>query len=116
MAFVLCLDTLANSDELYMHVSRPPKPDTSIHSFIQQLEEVFTANLTTSLLTSLFTFNSNLNVVEDQRRASNGTSCQFFLIVVLIVILLQKEIDIDVTKSDSFSHNTEQLHKTESDK
>lgn len=40
VAFVLCLDTLANSDELYMHVSRPPKPDTSIHSFIQQLEEV----------------------------------------------------------------------------
>ncbi|XP_044027552.1 nicalin-1-like isoform X1 [Siniperca chuatsi] len=40
VAFVLCLDTLANSDELYMHVSRPPKPDTPIHSFIQQLEEV----------------------------------------------------------------------------
>lgn len=45
VAFVLCLDTLANSDELYMHVSRPPKPDTPIHSFIQLLEEVtnFTA-------------------------------------------------------------------------
>uniref|UniRef100_A0AAX7TSP9 BOS complex subunit NCLN n=1 Tax=Astatotilapia calliptera TaxID=8154 RepID=A0AAX7TSP9_ASTCA len=28
VAFVLCLDTLANGDELYMHVSRPPKPDT----------------------------------------------------------------------------------------
>ncbi|KAM9859941.1 BOS complex subunit ncln [Aulostomus maculatus] len=38
--FVLCLDTLANGDELYMHVSRPPKPDTPMHSFIQQLEEV----------------------------------------------------------------------------
>ncbi|TDH14392.1 hypothetical protein EPR50_G00042530 [Perca flavescens] len=38
--FVLCLDTLANSDELYMHVSRPPKPDTPMHSFMQQLEEV----------------------------------------------------------------------------
>lgn len=45
VAFVLCLDTLANSDELYMHVSRPPKPDTPINSFIQLLEEVtsFTA-------------------------------------------------------------------------
>ncbi|XP_073325225.1 BOS complex subunit ncln [Pagrus major] len=42
VAFVLCLDTLANSDELYMHVSRPPKPDTPIHAFIQQLEEVVT--------------------------------------------------------------------------
>ncbi|XP_031703938.1 nicalin-1 [Anarrhichthys ocellatus] len=40
VAFVLCLDTLANSDELYMHVSRPPKPDTPMQSFIQQLEEV----------------------------------------------------------------------------
>lgn len=40
VAFVLCLDTLANGDELYMHVSRPPKPDTPMHSFIQQLEEV----------------------------------------------------------------------------
>ncbi|KAI3370317.1 hypothetical protein L3Q82_025090, partial [Scortum barcoo] len=40
VAFVLCLDTLANSDELYMHVSRPPKPHTPIHSFIQLLEEV----------------------------------------------------------------------------
>lgn len=40
VAFVLCLDTLAKGDELYMHVSRPPKPDTPMHSFIQQLEEV----------------------------------------------------------------------------
>lgn len=40
MAFVLCLDTLAYGDELYMHVSRPPKPETPTHSFIQHLEEV----------------------------------------------------------------------------
>ncbi|KAM7401797.1 hypothetical protein PAMP_017076 [Pampus punctatissimus] len=40
VAFVLCLDTLANGDELYMHVSRPPKPDTPMYSFIEQLEEV----------------------------------------------------------------------------
>uniref|UniRef100_A0A1A8ILT3 BOS complex subunit NCLN n=1 Tax=Nothobranchius kuhntae TaxID=321403 RepID=A0A1A8ILT3_NOTKU len=40
VAFVLCLDTLAKGDELYMHVSRPPKPDTAVHYFIQQLEEV----------------------------------------------------------------------------
>ncbi|KAM3877926.1 BOS complex subunit ncln [Diretmus argenteus] len=40
VAFVLCLDTLANGDELYMHVSRPPKPETHMHSFIQQLEKV----------------------------------------------------------------------------
>uniref|UniRef100_A0A668U6P4 BOS complex subunit NCLN n=1 Tax=Oreochromis aureus TaxID=47969 RepID=A0A668U6P4_OREAU len=42
VALVLCLDTLANGDELYMHVSRPPKPDTPMQSFIQQLEEVTT--------------------------------------------------------------------------
>uniref|UniRef100_A0A3Q3MJ35 BOS complex subunit NCLN n=1 Tax=Mastacembelus armatus TaxID=205130 RepID=A0A3Q3MJ35_9TELE len=40
VAFVLCLDTLASGDELYMHVSRPPKPETPMHSFIQCLEEV----------------------------------------------------------------------------
>ena len=40
VAFVLCLDTLANADELYMHVSRPPKPDTPMHAFMQLLEEV----------------------------------------------------------------------------
>uniref|UniRef100_A0A3Q3IDL4 BOS complex subunit NCLN n=1 Tax=Monopterus albus TaxID=43700 RepID=A0A3Q3IDL4_MONAL len=40
VAFVLCLDTLASGDELYMHVSRPPKPETPMHSFIQQLQEV----------------------------------------------------------------------------
>lgn len=40
VAFVLSLDTLANSDELYIHVSRPPKAETAIHTFIQLLEEV----------------------------------------------------------------------------
>lgn len=40
VAFVLCLDTLGKSDELFVHVSRPPKPDTPAYSFIQQLEEV----------------------------------------------------------------------------
>ncbi|XP_053291860.1 nicalin-1-like [Pleuronectes platessa] len=40
VAFVLCLDTLANADELHMHVSRPPKPDTPMHAFMQLLEEV----------------------------------------------------------------------------
>ncbi|XP_041836734.1 nicalin-1 [Melanotaenia boesemani] len=40
VAFVLCLDALAKGDELYAHVSRPPKPDTPVHSFIQLLEEV----------------------------------------------------------------------------
>ncbi|KAL2099568.1 hypothetical protein ACEWY4_003962 [Coilia grayii] len=40
VAFVLCLDTLANGDELYLHVSRPPKPGTPQHDFIYQLEQV----------------------------------------------------------------------------
>ncbi|XP_034022979.1 nicalin-1 [Thalassophryne amazonica] len=40
VAFVLCLDTLANGDELFVHVSRPPKPGTPLHAFIQQLQEV----------------------------------------------------------------------------
>ncbi|XP_010879679.2 nicalin-1 isoform X1 [Esox lucius] len=40
VAFVLCLDTLANGDELFLHVSRPPKPGTPQHTFVQQLELV----------------------------------------------------------------------------
>ncbi|GAA6222271.1 nicalin-1-like [Lates japonicus] len=40
VAFVLCLDTLASGDELHMHVSRPPKPETPMHTFIHHLEEV----------------------------------------------------------------------------
>ncbi|KAM9800076.1 BOS complex subunit ncln-like isoform 2-T4 [Syngnathus typhle] len=40
VAFVLCLDTLANGDELYMHVSRPPKSDSPMYAFIQHLEQV----------------------------------------------------------------------------
>lgn len=40
VAFVLCLDTLANGDELYLHVSRPPKPGSPQHEFIYQLEQV----------------------------------------------------------------------------
>lgn len=43
VAFVLCLDTLANGDELFLHVSRPPKPDTPQHSFIQLLEQVISS-------------------------------------------------------------------------
>ncbi|KAI1905193.1 hypothetical protein AGOR_G00013610 [Albula goreensis] len=40
VAFVLCLDTLANGDGLFLHVSRPPKPGTPQHAFIQSLEQV----------------------------------------------------------------------------
>ncbi|KAG5272842.1 hypothetical protein AALO_G00169900 [Alosa alosa] len=40
VAFVLCLDSLANGDELYLHVSRPPRPGTPQHEFIYQLEQV----------------------------------------------------------------------------
>ncbi|XP_061911900.1 BOS complex subunit ncln-like [Entelurus aequoreus] len=40
VAFVLCLDTLANGDELQVHVSRPPRDDTPMKDFIHRLEEV----------------------------------------------------------------------------
>lgn len=40
MAFVLCLDSLGSGDELFLHVSRPTKPETPQFSFIQQLEDV----------------------------------------------------------------------------
>uniref|UniRef100_A0A8C9SE42 Nicalin n=1 Tax=Scleropages formosus TaxID=113540 RepID=A0A8C9SE42_SCLFO len=40
VAFVLCLDTLANGEGLFLHVSRPPRPGSLQYSYIQQLEEV----------------------------------------------------------------------------
>ncbi|XP_051956733.1 nicalin-1-like [Xyrauchen texanus] len=43
VAFVLCLDTLGTGDELYLHVSRPPKPGTSQYDFILQLEQIISA-------------------------------------------------------------------------
>ncbi|KAL7844107.1 hypothetical protein SRHO_G00226460 [Serrasalmus rhombeus] len=43
VAFVLCLDTLGSGDELFLHVSRPPKPGTPQYGFIQQLEEVISS-------------------------------------------------------------------------
>ncbi|XP_058614616.1 nicalin-1-like [Onychostoma macrolepis] len=43
VAFVLCLDSLGTGDELFLHVSRPPKPGTPQYSFIQQLEQIISA-------------------------------------------------------------------------
>ncbi|XP_044747308.1 nicalin [Coccinella septempunctata] len=37
-SYVVCLDTLANSDSLYMHVSKPPKEGTPPHSFFRELK------------------------------------------------------------------------------
>ncbi|KAK3524138.1 hypothetical protein QTP70_018028 [Hemibagrus guttatus] len=43
VAFVLCLDSLGSGDKLFLHVSRPPKPETPQFSFIQQLEDVISS-------------------------------------------------------------------------
>ncbi|RXN12926.1 nicalin-1-like protein [Labeo rohita] len=43
VAFVLCLDSLGTGDELFLHVSRPPKSGTPQYSFIQQLEQIISA-------------------------------------------------------------------------
>ncbi|XP_016120478.1 nicalin-1-like, partial [Sinocyclocheilus grahami] len=43
VAFVLCLDSLGTGDELFLHISRPPKPGTPQYSFIQQLEQIISA-------------------------------------------------------------------------
>ncbi|XP_022532237.1 nicalin-1-like [Astyanax mexicanus] len=43
VAFVICLDSLGSGDELFLHVSRPPKPGTPQYGFIQQLEEVISS-------------------------------------------------------------------------
>ncbi|XP_078530831.1 BOS complex subunit NCLN-like [Lissotriton helveticus] len=40
VAFVLCLDTLANGDSLYLHASKPPKEGTAQWEFMIALQEV----------------------------------------------------------------------------
>ncbi|KAL1252115.1 hypothetical protein QQF64_019911, partial [Cirrhinus molitorella] len=40
VAFVLCLDTLGNSDDLYLHVSKPPKEGSPQHALLKELETV----------------------------------------------------------------------------
>ncbi len=40
MAFVLCLDTLGNSDNLHLHVSKPPKEGSPQHALLKELEMV----------------------------------------------------------------------------
>lgn len=40
MAFVLCLDTLGNSDNLHLHVSKPPKEGSPQHTLLKELETV----------------------------------------------------------------------------
>uniref|UniRef100_A0A8C1L3W7 BOS complex subunit NCLN n=1 Tax=Cyprinus carpio TaxID=7962 RepID=A0A8C1L3W7_CYPCA len=42
VAFVLCLDTLGNSDNLYLHVSKPPKEGSPQHVLLKELETVVT--------------------------------------------------------------------------
>ncbi|XP_018430244.1 PREDICTED: nicalin-1-like [Nanorana parkeri] len=40
VAFVLCLDTLANGDSLHLHVSRPPPEGSAQWEFLRQLQTV----------------------------------------------------------------------------
>ncbi|CAN2390067.1 regulation of protein complex stability [Pristimantis euphronides] len=40
VAFVLCLDTLANGDSLHLHVSRPPAEGTAQWDFMKELQSV----------------------------------------------------------------------------
>ncbi|KAK2869304.1 hypothetical protein Q7C36_001175 [Tachysurus vachellii] len=40
VAFVLCLDTLGNGDNLYLHVSKPPKEGTPQHAVLRELQTV----------------------------------------------------------------------------
>lgn len=35
VAYVLCLDGIGKSDEMYLHVSKPPKEDSPGHHFLQ---------------------------------------------------------------------------------
>ncbi|XP_052101120.1 nicalin-1-like [Mytilus californianus] len=40
VAYVLCLDSLGKSDNLFLHVSKPPKEGTAGHTLLQNIEDV----------------------------------------------------------------------------
>lgn len=40
VSFVLCLDAIGASDELYLHVSKPPKDDSSGANFYEQMKQI----------------------------------------------------------------------------
>ncbi|KAJ8303862.1 LOW QUALITY PROTEIN: hypothetical protein KUTeg_017445 [Tegillarca granosa] len=40
VAYVLCLDTLGSSDDLYLHVSKPPRDDSAGGTFLKNLEDI----------------------------------------------------------------------------
>ncbi|XP_048731997.1 BOS complex subunit ncln-like [Ostrea edulis] len=40
VSYVLCLDSIGKSDELYLHVSKPPKEDSPGSQFLQNLQNV----------------------------------------------------------------------------
>lgn len=49
-AFVLCLDTLGSGDQLFAHVSKPPRPDSPMGSFIHVLNEVVSSRFSSMKL------------------------------------------------------------------
>ncbi|XP_061172666.1 BOS complex subunit ncln-like [Saccostrea echinata] len=40
VSYVLCIDSISKSDELYLHVSKPPKEDSPGSQFLQNLQNV----------------------------------------------------------------------------
>lgn len=40
VSYVLCIDSIGKSDELYLHVSKPPKEDSPGNQFLQNLQSV----------------------------------------------------------------------------
>lgn len=57
VAFVLCLDTLGNSDNLHLHVSKPPKEGSPQYTLLKELETV-----------RLATENMHINILHDIKR------------------------------------------------
>ncbi|XP_075062627.1 BOS complex subunit NCLN [Mixophyes fleayi] len=43
VAFVLCLDTIGSENDLYLHVSKPPKEGTLQHTFLKEMEMIISS-------------------------------------------------------------------------
>ncbi|XP_041465827.1 nicalin-1-like [Lytechinus variegatus] len=62
VSYVMCLDTIGASDELYLHVSKPPKEGSESHQILQGLENV-TRSLYPSMKFSMV--HKRINLADD---------------------------------------------------
>ncbi|XP_078681342.1 BOS complex subunit NCLN-like [Branchiostoma floridae x Branchiostoma belcheri] len=62
VSFVLCLDSVGSGDGLFLHVSKPPKEGSALHSFLEELKTVLEAQFSAVNFTMV---HKKINLAED---------------------------------------------------